>query len=159
MKKLVCLFLSITVVLMLGTTAFAASGNMEAENGYTQNYHVSFVNPMEQITARGTTYPTTAWNVVTQGVYTFSGNAQHSTLYLSYLLYGTTLFEATVTNKSAANDLTVNPHDSTDLMPFTVSKDSTVTKYYMLKDGKTYFLLSFNAPSYFSGSASEWVYQ
>ena len=126
MKKIICLFLSIAMLFMLSITAFAASSDMEAETGYTQNYHVSFVNPMEQIAPHGTTYPTTAWNVVTQGAYTFTGNAQHSTLYLSYLLWGTTHFEAEITNESTTKVLKVNPHDSTNLLQWKIPDRKSV---------------------------------
>lgn len=29
----------------------------------------------------------------------------------------------------------------------------------VIKEGKTYFMLSFEAPSHFNGTVSEWIYQ
>lgn len=154
MKKLTCFVLAILMVFAMSITTFANENN----ESLSQNYHVSTVNPLDQVATYGTSQPTTAWNVMTQGVYSFSGQAQYSKLYLSNLLYGTTNFKASVTNKSASNTLTVNPHDSTILTPLKVAPNSYEVRQYVLQDGKTYFLLSFNAPSYFSGSVSEWLY-
>lgn len=161
MKKIISFALAIIMVFSLHISAFAAESSAEFSEDMSQNYHVSTVNPLDQIMTYGTSHPTTAWNVVTQGPYFFSGQAAYSTLYLSNLLHGTVYFQAYVTNKSSSNTLTVNPHDSTDLRPFTVAPNSSTNplKRYVLQSGKQYFLLSFNAPSYFSGSVGEWIYQ
>lgn len=109
--------------LYISTSAAEADGRFSED--LSHNYHVSPINPLEQITTFGTDYPRVAWNVVTEGPYYFSGQAAFSRLYLSYLLYGTMYFEASVTNRSSNNELTVNPHDSTILRLFTVAPNST----------------------------------
>lgn len=159
MKKLACLTLAILMMLSMSITAFAAENDAETEDRLSKNYHVSTVNPLNQISTYGTSQPTTAWDVVRQGPYSFSGQAQYSKLYLSNLLYGTSRFKVHVENKSASSTLTVNPHDSINLNPFDVSPNNTRVMKYELQHGKIYFLLSFNAPSNFSGTVYEWVYQ
>lgn len=161
MKRLMSFALVMMLILSLSITAFAKENNTTFEEDFSQNYHVSTINPMDQVTTYGTSQPTTAWNVVTQGAYSFSGQASYSKLYLSNLLYGTSYFMAEVTNRSSTTYLTVNPHDSINLASFTLDPNETTDppKCYQLQSGKRYFLLSFNAPSNFRGSVSEWIYQ
>lgn len=157
MEKLVCFTLAILLMFSLSITAFANENDVGIAD--RENYHVSTVNPLDRITTYGTSSPTVAWNVVTQGPYDFRGNAEYSRLYLSYLLYGTTLFKAVVNNLSASRKLIVNPHDSTDQRSFEVAPSSYAIRKYVLEEGKTYFMLSFEAPSHFKGTVSEWIYQ
>lgn len=161
MKRLTTSIFTLILIFSLSITAFAAERNPTIMEDFSKNYHVSTINPMNQLSTYGTSQPTQAWNIVTQGVYTFSGQAAYSKLYLSYLLYGTSYFKVNVTNLSTTSYLTFNPHDSINLTPVTLSPNTTTDPllHYQLQSGKRYFLLSFNAPSHFSGSVSEWVYQ
>lgn len=145
------------LIISLCVTPCFAEGNL-GDNYIAPNFGVSTICPWETLT-RGTSSPTQAWNVATQGTYPFSGSASWSRLYLEYLIYGANSFTVVVTNLSSTQPLTVNPHDSQDLNSFTVAPGQTVTKVFVLQSGKQYFCLSFDAPSNFSGSVSEKIWQ
>lgn len=156
MKKLVSLVFAIITILNLSIPCLAAN----VTEDFTGNYNVSPIAPWENISTRGTSSPTSAWNVLSQGPYEFSGKAAYSTLYLSKLIYGGQHFEAKITNRSYTDDLEVNPHDSVSLTPFTIPKGfEDYPRTFTLAPGKQYFCLSFEAPSDFRGKIYEWVTQ
>lgn len=155
MKKLVSLVFAIITILNLSIPCLAAN----VTEDFTGNYNVSPIAPWENISTRGTSSPTSAWNVLSQGPYEFSGKAAYSRLYLSKLIYGGQHFKATITNRSYTDDLTVNPHDSIVLTSYPIPTRSSDCRKFELAPGKQYFCLSFEAPSDFEGSVSEWVPQ
>lgn len=152
-RALSIIVLALFLVTMLPINAFAA------EN-FSGNRNVTTVCPWENLSTRGTSSPTTAWNVVSQGPFEFQGKASYSRLYLNRLLYGDQYFKATITNRSSTNALVVNPHDSVNLSPYTIPA-GTVNheKSFMLASGKTYFCLSFEAPSDFQGQVAQEIFQ
>lgn len=163
MKKIASLLLCAVLFIASAIPCFATTISedaLPAEENFSQNFHVSPVSPWDLPSPQGTDYPRNTWNVHTQGTYSFSGQASYSLLYLSYLIYGGDGYKVIVTNRSTSNTLTVNPHDSVPIAPFTVSPNTTTPeKKFMQKPGTSYFLLSFNAPSNFKGTVSENIYQ
>lgn len=155
MKKLVSLVFAIITILNLSIPCLAAN----VTEDFTGNYNVSPIAPWENISTRGTSSPTSAWNVLSQGPYEFSGKAAYSRLYLSKLIYGGQHFMAEITNRSYTDDLTVNPHDSIARTPYSIPTRSPDCRTFELAPGKQYFCLSFEAPSDFEGSVSKWVTQ
>lgn len=152
-RTLSIIVLALFLVTMLPINAFAA------EN-FSGNRNVTTVCPWENLSTRGTSSPTTAWNVATQGALEFHGKASYSRLYLDRLLYGSQYFKATITNRSSTNALIVNPHDSVNLSPYTIPAGTIGhERTFMLASGKTYFCLSFEAPSDFAGQVEEYIYQ
>lgn len=164
MKKIVSFILSIVTVFALAIPCFAATVDSDSSfpaEDFSQNYNVTPVSPWTNISTRGANPPTEGWNVNAQGPYHFSGKAAYSTLYLSKLLYGADYYTVIITNRSSSNTLTVNPQDGIPTDPFTVAPLTTTTpaKRFMEKPGKTYFGLTFNAPSDFEGVVGEYTYQ
>lgn len=108
---------------------------------------------------RGTSVPTARWNINTEGKYSFSGSAAYSTLYLGYLIYGHDGYGTTVYNKSETNTLTVNAHGCISERSFTVDPLTSRLEKFTMFSASNNFYLSFNAPSYFSGTIGTYTYQ
>ena len=157
MKKFLSLMLAIFMLASVSIPVFAAEN--EAEEDFSQNYNVTDVCPWEQIATYGVNPPTEGWNILTEGAYSFEGKASYSKLYLSKLIYGSSYYAVTVTNRSYSNVLTVNPHDAYPTASIEVDPRDDMYQRFMLKEGKTYFSLSFEAPSDFEGIVTEWIYQ
>lgn len=160
MKKMLTLILSFVIVLSLAVPCLATSVDTDtsgiAPEDFSYNFHVSTVNPLESIQTRGTTNPTKAWNIQSNGPYYFRGKAAYSRLYLDYLITGSHYFSAHVKN-NANTTLTINPHDSVDTHPIPLTAKNEDDYYFMLREGKIYFLLSFEAPSDFEGNVYGYI--
>jgi hypothetical protein len=159
MKRLLSLVLALLMLCCVSITAFATENNTSETEDDPRNYNVTTVCPWEQISTYGVNPPTEGWDIRTDGAYTFSGKASYSKLYLSKLIYGSTYYAVTVTNRSYSNVLTVNPHDVYPTASIDIDPREDMYQRFMLKEGKTYFSLSFEAPSDFEGIVTEWIYQ
>ena len=159
MKKLMALMMALFMLVSVSITAFATENGTEETEDFSQNHNVTDVCPWEQITTYGVNPPTEGWDIFEDGVYEFSGKAAYSTLYLSYLIYGADCYIAEVTNRSYTDELKVVPHDVTPTATIPVAARDTLYEDFMLKAGKTYFCLSFLAPSDFEGTIYGDYYQ
>ncbi len=156
MKKIASLLLCAVLFIASAIPCFATTISedaLPAEEDFSQNFHVSTVSPWDLPSPQGTDYPQVAWNLATQGPYEFAGKASYSRLYLSYLLYGTDAYTVDITNRSTSKVLTVTPHDVVPTSELTINPNTIVTGLkFAEKHDKTYFLLSFAAPSDFEGT-------
>ena len=159
MKKFIALIFSVVLVFSLAIPSYASTSGNKYFEDFSGNYNVSPISPWEKIGTRGVNPPTEAWNISTQGAYSFKGNAAYSRLYLSKLIWGDQYFKVNITNY-ASTYLTVNPMDGVPVAPYSVAPYANPdVKYFTLRTGADYFCLSFDAPSNFSGTVSRWVYQ
>lgn len=65
-----------------------------------------------------------------------------------------------ITTRSSSRVLTMTPHDTTVLTDVEIPAGETEEDIrFTMQSGKTYFCLSFAAPSDFEGVVTEWIYQ
>lgn len=162
MKKVFCFGLAIILIFSMSIVAFAAEngGDFTARTeDLSHNYNVTTICPWEQVSTYGVNPPSEAWHIFDDGVYYFAGTASYSTLYLSKLIWGSNYYIMDVENRSYSNQLSVIPHDVIPTATITVAPRDSAYQKFMLKEGKTYFCLSFPAPSDFEGSICGDYYQ
>ena len=77
------------------------------------------------------------------------------------LIYGADHYSVDVTNRSSSRKLIMTPHDTTVLTDVEIAAKLKQKKdiRFTMQSGKTYFCLSFAAPSDFEGVVTEWIYQ
>lgn len=159
MKRFLTLIFVFIMLISLSITAFAAGNDPTKSEDFSHNYNVTTECPWDRVSTYGVNPPTEGWDVSTQGVYTFSGKASYSTLYLSKLIYGSAYYAVSITNRSLTNILKVTPHDVIPTADFEVAADDDFYDEFEQKPGTTYFSLTFYAPSDFEGSIGKCAYQ
>lgn len=158
MKQFLFIFLALVMLLSVMPVSTYAAGNDTVV--FSQNHNVSDVCPWERITTYGVNPPTVGWDIRINGAYSFSGTASYSRLYLSKLIYGADHYSVDVTNRSSSRELIMTPHDTTVLTDVEIPAGETKKDIrFTMQSGKTYFCLSFAAPSDFEGVVTEWIYQ
>lgn len=111
----------------------------------------------DALSPRGTTVPTTAHNI-TQGSYSFKGDADYSNLYTEKYCIGSAWYIVTVNNNNYTNyQLRVTAYNVLSSQETTYfSPGTTVKKYTMTGTGATantkHFYLKFHAPVKVSGT-------
>ncbi|MFJ6264142.1 hypothetical protein ACIQGW_03865 [Lysinibacillus xylanilyticus] len=132
-------------------TIFASAESLEPV--VDGNQGVSEVEDNAGVSTRGTTKPSTVWNLYSKGRYDFKGNAASSDLFTNYLLTGKSQFKIVVTNTNNINlkiylkkkgfiDTTVWDHD--------LKPGNTLTGFPQVNSGDNYYLI-FKGPSNFNG--------
>ncbi|CAK7000613.1 hypothetical protein KQI38_05685 [Tissierella carlieri] len=97
MKKSFFISLLILCLLVANTVVFATENKT--------NVGLSTIKPYEsEITISGTKVPTSTWNIATEGIYEFAGQAAYETLYTEYLITGKTSYDISVYNKKGYLD-------------------------------------------------------
>ena len=158
MKKFFSIFLALVMLLaVMPVSTYADEAKTE---DFSQNYNVTDVCPWDRITTHGVNPPTEGWDIRINGAYSFSGTASYSTLYLSKLIYGADQYSVTVRNRSSSRVLIMTPHDTTVLRNIEIPAGTMREDIrFTMQSGKTYFCLSFPAPSDFAGVVTQWIYQ
>ena len=152
MKKVISLILALTVIFSLAATCYA-----DAAGSDWSGKNVSTVNPMlNRPSLLGTSAPTASYNCHTNGMYSFHGSAQWSTLWLEKYVYGCLKYGVYVDNKSD-KPLTfivrgVSGGDRQYTLPaYTDTAEAVGGLFFNMATRTTLFCISFNAPSNFAG--------
>lgn len=134
----------------------------------TENEGVSFEPPRvriqgeEEIQTRGLERPSKDTIYTNNQYEPLAGSSSNAYLYSNKCFYGVYQITFTVTNNSASDlkvvlycytDSPFNEFGYSEVQSFNVSANSTKTLYFRNLDEKTYYFLSFKAPSDFSGRA------
>lgn len=93
--KPVTLLLTICIMLLMSTSAFAISTNSTPPKGSDVLTDSSVISP------NSTSLPTVLWNIATQGGYYFTGTSTSQTLYSNYKFKGKTTYHLHVFSAKA----------------------------------------------------------
>lgn len=157
MKKALSAILALTFVFSL---AIPCSAHTVSGLDWSGS-NVSNVDPLDIIVPFGTEAPKDGYNLHTNALYSFSGKASWSTLWLNKNLYGCTKYSVYINNKSSqtltftirgisGGDRTMTLPGNTDTVAY--YGDSGMT--FNTNSTSTLFCISFNAPSNFEGWVS-----
>lgn len=157
MKKTLSVILALAIFFSL---AIPCSATTISDDDWSGS-NVSTSNPLEimnQLVPFGTSPPTTSYNLHTNAVYSFHGNASWSRLWLSKYMYGCLRYGLYINNKSSSTlTFTVRGISGGD-REFTLPGNTDTAAYYNTSDTtfsvdstSTLFCISFEAPSNFEG--------
>ncbi len=108
-------------------------------------------------TTRGTSVPTRAWNVNTNGTYSFSVSTAKTPIYTNYYFVGANAYRMSVLNTSnvvPAGAYVYGYSSGRKFVETYSSKTSTVVYSFPIANPNSHFYVCFLAPSYLMGSIS-----
>lgn len=155
MKKTFSIFLALIMIFSLAAPCAALEQHGETD---WDGFNVSPFDPMNQANPFGVDAPTTSYNLHTNGLYSFHGNAQWSRLWLSKYLYGCTRYSVYINNKSSETlKFTVRGIRGGDQTLYLPGNTDSVTHFgsngltFNTNTTGTLFCITFEAPSNFEG--------
>lgn len=134
---------------LASTDSVAGTGDIEIA-AMDKNYGVSPIEPTPGVETRSISKPRDIWDISSQGIYNFGGEASNSTLYTNYKFKGKTSYTITINNNHGSKTLSVRCIGAKGSVKVKAGKTGTI-KISGIKADKTFYI-SFSAPSNFDGT-------
>lgn len=150
-KKILAFCVLVAMSISMMTMTVSAEGKVIHQ--LSEKPPISASNPGE-ISTYDWMVPTRTWNLSTEGIYFFDGNANKTPLYTNYLFTGTTQIDITVNNRldTEVNVTLYRLDDSEDILfgtkkigSFTVGGKTAIGKAFKVESDKEYYF-SFSKP-------------
>lgn len=130
--------------------AFFTKAELEMQR-LAEHCNYSF-DELKESHTRGTSVPTSTWDVYNHNKYPFTGHKVNSTLYLDYLIVGSLAYEVSCTNLYDHTSISYVTHgNKTGSQTISIPASTTVIKYFGMNSENDKFYLSFPPSAWFEG--------